>query len=63
MIEKVKDMTPLTIALISFLGGGIATGGSIWAINKSKQKEQDIEQIITSLETKFEHKNLDFHNL
>ena len=54
MIEKVKDMTPLTIALISFLGGGIATGGSIWAINKSKQKEQDIEQIITSLETQFE---------
>jgi len=47
-------MTPLTIALLAFIGGSAATGGSIWAINKSKQKEQDVQQIISSLETQFE---------
>lgn len=51
---KEINMTPLTIGLLAFLGGSAVTGGSIWAINKSQQKEQDIEQIITSLETKFE---------
>jgi hypothetical protein len=51
---KVSEMTPLTIALISFIGGSAVTGGTIWAINKSKQQEQDIEAIISSLETQFE---------
>jgi hypothetical protein len=50
----IKPMTPLTIALISFLGGSMVTGGAILAINKSKQEPQDIEKIISSLETQFE---------
>lgn len=51
---RLTNMTPLTIALISFIGGAIATGGTVLAINKSKQEDQDIEAIISSLETKFE---------
>ena len=47
-------MTPLTIALIAFITGGAVTGGTMLAINKSKEEEQDISQIISSLETQFE---------
>ena len=47
-------MTWLTIALISFIGGGVATGGTILAINKSKEEKQDIEAIVSALETEFE---------
>jgi len=47
----IKPMTPLTIALISFLGGSVVTGGTVLAINKAKQEPQDIEKIISSLET------------
>lgn len=50
----IKPMTPLTIALISFLGGSLVTGGVVVAINKSQQQEQDIGAIISSLETQFE---------
>tara|TARA_R100000406_G_scaffold85981_1_gene69693 strand:+ start:82 stop:552 length:471 start_codon:yes stop_codon:yes gene_type:complete len=50
-----KDkMTPLTIALLSFLGGSLVTGGTIWGITKSQKQEQDIEAIIKSLESEFE---------
>ena len=47
-------MTPLTIALISFIGGSLVTGGTVLAINKSKEEKQDIEAIITALESEFE---------
>lgn len=54
MTKEAFKMTPLTIALLAFIGGGAVTGGTIWGINKSKQKDQDISEIISSLETQFE---------
>jgi len=53
MIENSK-MTPLTIALIAFLGGAGVTGGAVIAYNKSQQEQQDIDKVIKSLETQFE---------
>jgi hypothetical protein len=53
-VIKVFDMTPLTIALISFIGGSVVTGGTVLAINKSQQEQQDIDKVIKSLETQFE---------
>ena len=47
-------MTPLTIALLSFIGGSVVTGGTVLAINKSRQEQQDVQAIIESLETQFE---------
>jgi hypothetical protein len=47
-------MTPLAIVLISFIGGSVVTGGGIIAYNRSQQKQQDIQAIISSLETQFE---------
>ena len=47
-------MTPLSIVLLSFLGGSLVTGGTILGITKAQKKEQDINQIITALETEFE---------
>ena len=53
---EIKDfkMTPLTIALLSFIGGSVVTGGTVLAINKSKQEQQDVQAIIESLESQFE---------
>ena len=47
-------MTPLTIALLAFIGGSVVTGGTILAINNSKQEQQDVVAIISSLESQFE---------
>lgn len=47
-------MTPLTIALISFLTGSALTAGVVIKIKDSAQTEQDVEAIIKSLETEFQ---------
>ena len=47
-------MTPLTIGLLCFIGGSLVTGGTIWGITKAKKEEQDIEAIISALETEFQ---------
>ena len=50
-------MSVLSIIIISFLGGGVITGGSIWAIqsNKSgKENSAEVIQAIAQLQTDFE---------
>jgi len=47
-------MTPLTISLLSFLFGIGITSTTVIMYNNSQKQEQDIDAIISSLETKFE---------
>ena len=55
---KEGKMSILAIVIISALGGGLVTGGTIWGIqeaNKNKNKETaEIIKAISDLETKFE---------
>ena len=46
----VKDMDPLSIGLICFLGGAVVTGGTIWGITASKgDKDQNTSNIIKEI--------------
>ena len=53
-VQEDNKMTPLSIALIAFIGGGVVTGGTIWGISKAQQEQQDIDEIIKALEGEFE---------
>jgi hypothetical protein len=47
------NMTPITIALLSFVTGGAITGLTMWSMEQKADKD-DIATIVQSLETKFE---------
>lgn len=61
-IDSIKlggNMSVLAIIIISALGGGIVTGGSIWAIQSKKQEseQQNISEVLEAvkgLESEFE---------
>lgn len=57
VLSGAKNMSILSIIIISALGGGIVTGGTIWAVQKNNEVTETNSEIITAignLETKFE---------
>ena len=56
-MERVQNMSILSIVIISALGGSIVTGGTVWAVQSKKQTQSDnveLVEAISGLESKFE---------
>lgn len=53
-MKGLSEMSTLSIILLAFIGGSAVTGGTIYGIQKANKEEQDIAQIVSSLETEFE---------